>query len=440
MKKNIAIIGAQFGDEGKGKVVDYTVDAMRCYIDSLPFSSTGYSKSTGRILNYRWQGGKNAGHIVVKEGIIYPLHQIPSGILTEYVTAFLGKGMYVHSRALVDEIDGLRKKGVRIGPHNFGISSQAHMTLDYHTLEDQGCFNLAEHSSTGSGIKQTARDKANRVGIRFVEFLDSKLMLQILEEKVLPELKLRHNVDEDYFKKLVTSYQREREELAPFLKQENQVFSSSEFIFGLGEGAQGIGLDMDSGFYPGITSSNPSQPTHKPNEIIGVLKSYLSSVGMKDRPFITEMPTDLQKLLVDEWFEKGTTTGRTRHIGCFDALYARYAIEAAQMDTLALTCLDRLETLGRMGQKIKVAVAYEVNGKTYDEWDVSFDRRDTLWNAKPVYLEFDSWTKTRDSKGGLTDEAARYVENLEKLIGKEISLIGVGRSTNDMIVRKNILE
>jgi len=422
MIKNIALIGLQNGDEGKGKITAHIADQAEKKL-----------AEGERVLSYRFQGGKNAGHTVVVGENVYKLHQVSSAIVRPKTYCLLGKGMFLTVRNLYEEINALTEKGVTITPGNFGISSKTHVTFDYHISDDQAAFNLAEHTSTGSGIKQTARDKANRTGIRFVEFLDKELMLKILKEKIFPD-----GMPSGSYEDFVDSYDKEREFLKQFLVLEHDVFMEPNFKFWIAEGAQGMILDIDDGQYPGITSSNPGMPTHRPDKIVGVFKSYVSSVGIGERPFVSEMSKELQDKIVDEWQEFGTTTGKRRHIGWMDLVALKYTAETVHVDFLAATCLDRLETLAKHSEKVKVVVAYEIDGKQFEQWDISFDRRDTLAKAKPVFKEFDSWEKTVEN-GELTPNAQKYIDFIEEKVGKKIILIGTGPEHKDIIIKENII-
>ena len=425
MVQSIAFIGCQNGDEGKGKIVEY--------VSSLMENNTENSQK--QILTYRWQGGPNAGHTVVKDNTKFKLHQLPSGLVRPSTYNLLGKGMLINPRKLLEEIKTLTSQGVPVTKENLGISSKAHMILDYHVNADQKHFNLAEHTSTGNGIKQAARDKANRVGIRFIEFLDKDLMIDILNTKVFPQGMQDTNAED-----FTNSYEKEREALTQFLALESEIFTNPQFKYWLGEGAQGFLLDLDDGQYPGITSTCPCQPTHRPDKLVGIFKSYISSVGIGDRPFVAEMDQELQPSLIKEWGEFGTTTGKPRHIGWFDVVAGKHAIETSHLDYIGITCLDRLEALSKINQKPKVVVGYEIDGKTYNDWDVSFNKRDTLRKAKPIIQEFDSWEKTtEDDNKTLTPNAQKYLEFIESKLGKTFSFIGIGPSHEQIIVREDIL-
>jgi adenylosuccinate synthase len=423
MVDSFGVLGLNWGDEGKGKVIHYLAEQ----------AAQRYDAQGNSILNMRFQGGGNAGHTVYHNGQKYGFHLLPSTILTRGVYNLIGSGALINPRKLVDEINTIRGE---ITPYNLGISSRAHITLDHHVAGDQAAFKCANHTSTGNGIKQTATDKYNRVGLRFVEFLDANLMKEILETKsTLGELPEGTSID-DYVK----SYEPQREVLQDFLVSEQDVVTNPEYRFHLKESANGVLLSVDSGQYPGITSSSPEIFPYRTDNIIGVVKAYCSSVGVGDRAFVSEMPEGLQKVLREPWCEFGTTTGRPRNLGWFDAVATRYAMEVSGATHLALTCLDRLEELSKHGINPEITVAYEVDGKQYDRWDVNFDRRDVLRRAKPITVSVPSWSTTRDEESqSISLEASAYVETIEWLLGAEFSIVSVGPEDKDTLILDEII-
>jgi adenylosuccinate synthase len=424
--KSISIIGLQNGDEGKGKFVEFCIEKIKENIEI-----------NQKIIVHRWQGGPNAGHTVVIGDKNFHLHQLPSGIIRDKTYCLLGTGMFINPRKLLEEIKTLEVQGIKITSEIFGISSKAHVILDYHTSEDQKNFNLKEHTTTGNGIKQCARDKAARVGIRFIEFLDKNLMIQILKERVFPEA-LPNSLGT--YEEFVNSYEKERNILKNYCVLENEVMNRKDIGFKFMEGAQGLLIDLDQGQYPGVTSSNPGLPHYRPEKIIGVFKLYGSSVGIGDRPYVSEINPKLQEKLIEPWHEFGTTTKKPRHIGWFDVVAGKYAMECGAVDEICGSCLDRLEELHKLREKLKIVVAYEIDGKKYDTWIADFDRRDILKKAKPVFEEFDTWDKTIDDLGNIHPNALKYIERLEQLLGNRFCLIGVGPEHDQMIVRKNIFK
>ncbi len=429
MVLGIAITGGGVGDEGKGKVTDYLVHKASTKIlhpcldpENLP------------ILVERYQGGANAGHTVYKDEEELKLHSVPSGIVSPHTFNLMGEKMFINPRKVYLEIQELREKKVQISPYNLGISATAHVTLDYHLQEDQEAFRLANHTSTGNGIKQTSADKQNRTGIRFVEFLDHRLMVDCLKKKFPQGMPGGKS-----FEEFSHSYDKERETLAPYVVQQQEVRKKHGSHFWFGEGAQGFALCVDSGFYPGTTSSNPAEPPRLADYIFSVFKLYFSSVGIGDRPFITQMDLSLEKILRDKWKERGATTGKDRNLGWFDIPQARYAIDASLIDFLVGTCGDRLQDLHELGIKPKIAVAYRLGGKTYEAWDISFHKRNALYEAKPILEEHSSWDRFVLEDGSLHPNAEKFIRRIEELLGKKFILMSKGCRRDEIIEYQNPL-
>ncbi len=431
MRKKVAAIGGQVGDEGKGSIVDYLVTEAA---DRISYNIPIGRKPT---LVHRFQGGTNAGHTVIVGDQEYKLHLVPSGIITKTAYNLMGKGMFIDTRKGKKEIEGLQKAGVEITKFNLGIAANAHVTLDYHVQDDQAAFNQKFHSTTGSGIKQTAVDKYGRVGIRFVEFLDAKLMEEILREKRFPE-----GLPEGYgsFEEFVASYDEEREFLKEFLVLEQDAIASHGEDFWIFEGAQGFFLGTEDGLYPGVSSSNPTQVPYRPDLILSVMKLYNSSVGWRDRSFVSHIKEEeIEDQLVELWGEKGTTTGKKRSLGWFDAVAAKYSADVSQTDYLVGTCGDRLADLKKLGEKPKIVVGYKIKDKVYNEWNALFERRDTLRDAEPVLKEFEAWEQFTE-EGQLTANAQRYVDFIQEFVGKEFALMSTGPKRTDMLVYKHPLD
>lgn len=442
MRRSLGVIGLQDGDEGKGKISDYIVSQMveKVWLNS----AVGPSSPQKPIIVRRFQGGANAGHTVVVEepkGVehIYKLHQIPSGIITKEAYNLAGKGMYINPRKLVKEILELQAAGVDVTPENFGIAANAHVTLDYHIIDDQAALKKKKHTATGNGIRQTAADKYARVGLRVIEFLDSQLMTEILQESRFPKgLPKRYGTS---IEKLVESYDPEREILTHFVAQEQEVMKFHGTHFGLDEGANGVFLDIDDGLYNGTTSSHPSRMPRETQTLVGVFKLYKSSVGTGDRPFVSRIPDlKLEAALREAAGERGVSTGKDRELGWFDIPAARYALDVAKVDYIVGTRGDNMEILAKLGAKPNICVAYDIDGKKYESWDVSFFRRDTLYKAKPVLEEFEPWEKFVEEDGlTLTGNAARYVLRIEELLGKYFTMLGKGQKRDEIIVYQDIL-
>lgn len=425
----VGIIGTQVGDEGKAKVLtSFLSEASRSAVHG------GGGKP---ILTERFQGGGNAGHTIVVDGEQYALHQVPSGIVYPDTFNLMGHGMFGDPTKLVEEIKGLERKGVSITPNNFGIDSKMHMTLLQHVCGDRAGFE--DKKTTGSGIKQTAVDKYGRVGIRFNEFLDRRLMDEIVRERFGDYAPMRVGKDEFiHLSQLAERYDAEREFLSDFVTQTHEVRKDHGHHFHFFEGAQGARLDVDVGQYPHVTSSNPLFVPGRPDLIVGVAKMYESSVGRNGRAFVGEMESGLADRVREEWGEFGTTTGNPRDLGWFDALGVRYAVENGQVDYLAMTCGDRLEVLHDLGENIKLVVGYEIDGVRHDSWDASFDKRDTLDRARPIFEEFEPWERF-EVDGRLTDNARRYVDRIQELLDTEIIMYGTGPCEDDMVVERDIL-
>lgn len=435
MTYKVAFIGAQTGDEGKGVRVDH-------YVKKAVELSGREDKA---VWTMRWQGGANAGHTVESDGQKYALHQIPSGILIPGTYNLMGAGVFLNPRACLKEIGRLRERGVCLDGSNFGIASNAHVTLDYHIEADTQDSRLqVGHTSTGKGIRPTSEDKYGRRGIRFQEFINPESFKEALRKRFPDGQNIRTlddagNVLLKTIDQLVDSYATEIQGLREYSVLEEGVLSNPKFDFGFGEGAQGFLLDVDRGLYPGVTSSNPSVPPFRANKIVGVVKSYASSIG-GDRPFIGEMDEELQKILRPLWKEHGTTTGKPRSLGCMDIVALRHAIRSADIDCLISTCGDRLEDLAKVGAAPRLVVAYRINGRKYTDWDPSFHDRKKLYEATPEFEEFEAWDVFFDKKRSkLTDKAQRFMDRVEKLTGTEIIAHGHGPGINDVLEIKDVL-
>ncbi|PJF39028.1 MAG: hypothetical protein CUN55_15565, partial [Phototrophicales bacterium] len=352
-----------------------------------------------------------------------------------------GPGVFINPRKLVEEISELKRQGIDVSPANYGIDARAHVTLDYHVRDDAFSFEVqkgkAGHESTGNGVKQTARDKVMRVGIRFGEWLQADCMFEIMHEKGLVSLLSGSTGTgesaEQTIRTLVHSYDSEREILKPFVVQDHDIYAKHGKDGRLSEGAQGALLDLDVGQYPGTTSSNPLLVPGYPDQRVGVIKLYTSSVGIAERPFVARMHPSLESSLVEAWGERGVTTGRDRKLGWLDLVALRYTIQAARVTHLVGSCGDRLDTLFSKNEKIGVVVGYNVDDKLYDQWDVSFHNRFVLRKAKPVIEWFEPWQQFHKD-GILTDESQRFVDFVQDRIGMEFHAIGVGPGDQDELV------
>ncbi len=427
MTYRLAFIGAQTGDEGKGVRVDF-------YAQKAAEYSASENKDP-KVWTMRWQGGANAGHTVEREGQKFALHQVPSGILIDGTYNLMGEGVFLEPRACLREIDALKKRGVNIRSSNFGIASNAHVTLDYHVDADSCDARLQTgHTSTGRGVKPTAVDKYGRVGIRFAEFLELDSFIEALARK-FPDKMPDGKAHRDFALK----YLPEIDGLKEYCVLQEGILSNRKFDFGIGEGAQGFLLDVDRGLYPGVTSSNPSIVPFRADKIVGVVKAYASSIG-GDRPFIGQIEKGLEEILRTKWAERGTTTGKPRNLGWLDVVALRHAIRSADIDYLVSTCGDRLEELAKMGEKVRIVTGYKIKNKTYSDWDKTFHDRRILYGAEPDFEEFEPWENFVDKETGkLTENAQIFVDRLERLTGTEFIAHGHGPGIKDVMEVKDIL-
>lgn len=424
MSVNI-IVGAQWGDEGKGKIVDLLSEKFDVVA--------------------RYQGGANAGHTVKVGDKTTVLHLIPSGILHPNTICIIGNGVVLDPVALMEEIKLLESEGIQVSGRLF-ISQNAHLIMPYHKLidkameEKQGTNRIG---TTGRGIGPAYVDKINRKGIRIVDLLyreqfEKKLRLNIQEKNDI----IRHlygkkplNVEdivEEYlsFDKAIDPYIRD---VSIYL---NDAIDEGKNV--LLEGAQGTLLDVDHGTYPFVTSSNPSSggacigvgigPT-KITGIIGVIKAYTTRVGQG--PFPTELHGDEGDFLRQQGHEFGATTGRPRRCGWFDSVVARYAIRINGIDSLAVTKLDVLDKF----EKIKVCTAYRCKDKIVEEFPTDLQ---LLHQCEPIYEEVDGWQEsTNDIKNweDIPPKAKDYLHYIESLINKSIEIVSVGSGRKQTIFR-----
>jgi adenylosuccinate synthase len=423
---NTIIVGTQWGDEGKGKIIDVL------------------SRKADIIV--RFQGGNNAGHTVVVDGRQFILHLIPSGILHKGKACVIGNGVVVDPQVLLEEIEYLGQKGIDIDS-NLKISDQAHLIFPYHKIIDK----LREEKkaslkigTTGRGIGPCYADKVNRCGIRLVDLLDrevfkEKLHLALAEKNEI--FKKIYGHPGFSFEKIYQDYLNYADKIkkyafdcARFLNQE--IEKGSEILF---EGAQGTLLDVDFGTYPYVTSSNATaggacigtgvSPVDI-DRIIGIAKAYTTRVGRG--PFPTHFPEKLMEEIRHKGKEFGATTGRPRRCGWFDAVVVRRAVMVNHLTEIALTKLDVLDEL----KKIKICTAYKYKGKTYRDFPSSMK---VLENCEPIYEEHQGWLESTSSIKEFKDlpsAARRYVERLEKLLGVRVSMVSVGSGREQIIKRR----
>jgi adenylosuccinate synthase len=413
---NTVVVGAQWGDEGKGKVVDFL------------------AKDADIIARY--QGGDNAGHTVVVGKEKYVLHLVPSGILHPDKKCVIGNGVVLSPRTLFKEIDHLRQRGIHIGD-NLAISDRTHLIMPYHLLMesiDEDKRGKNKIGTTKRGIGPAYMDKVGRSGIRVGDLLnfeafEEKLRFN-LEEKAKILGKTQKWVEEAKVE-TTEEYRDYAKRIEPFVTDTslmlNEAMKSGKSV--LFESAQGTLLDVDLGTYPFGTSSNPTAggvcaglgigPTmiHK---VIGVVKAYVTRVGAG--PFPTELPTGMNEQIRQKGEEFGATTGRPRQCGWFDAVAARYAVRVNNFTSIAITKLDILDEL----ESIKLCVGYRYNGKTITEFPSQIH---ILENCEPVYESMEGWrTDTSELRKyqDLPEKARKYVERISQLMETKIQLVAVG--------------
>ena len=424
----VVLVGAQWGDEGKGKATDLLGDRVDYVV--------------------RYQGGNNAGHTVVIGDKKFALHLLPSGILTPGCIPVIGNGVVVDLEVLFREIDGLNEKGVDTS--KLLISANAHIITPYHVTVDkvsERFLGKRAIGTTGRGIGPTYGDKIGRLGIRVQDLFDVSILTQKVEGALHQKNELLVKVynraavkTSDVVEHLLSFAERLRPMVADTSLVLNRALDEGKTV--LLEGGQGTLLDVDHGTYPFVTSSSPISggattgsgigPT-KISGVIGILKAYTTRVGAG--PFPTELFDEWGEYLRKQGGEVGTTTGRERRCGWFDAPIARYATRINGLTDIFLTKLDVLSGI----KEIPVCVAYEVDGKRVDEVPVS---QTDFHHAKPIYEMFPGWEEDITSVKSfeeLPQNAQDYVLALEKMSGTRISAIGVGPDRNATLVRHEML-
>ena len=425
---NVAIIGAQWGDEGKGKVVDlFTQDAD---------------------IIVRFQGGNNAGHTLVVDGKKTVLHLIPSGALHENKLCVIGNGVVIDPGILIEEIDALKSQGHLADDQLLRISEQAHVIMPYHKAIDLARERLrgkGKIGTTGRGIGPTYEDKVARVGIRFIDLLEedtfrAKLRRNIEEKNIYLKAILKEKTLG--FDEIHDTYRQYRERLKGYatntgLLLDREIRAGKRVLF---EGAQGTLLDVDHGTYPFVTSSNTITggacsgsgvgPQHI-QQIIGISKAYTTRVG--SGPFPTELDGPEGETLRREGAEFGATTGRSRRCGWFDAVGVRHAVRMNGITGIALTKLDVLSGF----KKIPICTAYRYEGEVLQEFPASSK---VMRNAEPVYEVMDGWnTPLGEARqfSELPGNAQKYVRRIETIVQTEIILVSVGPGREQTILLKN---
>jgi adenylosuccinate synthase len=418
------IVGLQWGDEGKGKTTDFLAEQVAMVV--------------------RYQGGDNAGHTVVLGNEVFKLHLVPSGILYPHIVSVIGPGVVVNPATLLEEIDGLTARGIDVS--RLRVSFGAHVILPYHRALDgarEARLGGAKVGTTGRGIGPAYEDRAARSGLRMADLRD-EASLRARLERVLPEknalLAALGAAARFELEMLVDTALAWGERLAPHLVDATALVQEAlrrgDHV--LLEGAQGTLLDIDHGSYPFVTSSNPIAggactgggigPLQL-DEVIGVVKAYATRVG--SGPFPTELTDEIGRGIAARGHEVGTTTGRPRRVGWFDAVPLRYAVAVNSVSSIMLNKLDILSGV----DPIRLCVAYELDGRRVETWPWSAD---LLARSTPIYEEFPGWEEEIHGVRSLADlpEAARrYVAAIEEHAGVPIVLVSVGPERTQTIER-----
>ena len=422
---NIVVVGAQWGDEGKGKIVDL----LTRYAD----------------LVVRFQGGSNAGHTIVLKGEKFVFHLIPSGILYKNKKCIIGSGVVLDPAVLIQEMDELRKRGYLRDDSQLMISEEAHLILPYHRRIDTAREKTFKIGTTGRGIGPAYEDKVARCGIRAIDLLDEKTFREKLEANLIRKNAYLTQVLNEKgfeFSEVFDEYLQYKSRLEGYVKNTSLILHEAikkgkHVLF---EGAQGALLDVDHGTYPYVTASNTLAgnaclssgigPTMI-KSVIGVAKAYTTRVG--EGPFPTELQDELGERIRQKGGEYGATTGRPRRCGWFDAVVVNHSIRLNGIREMVITKLDVLNDF----DSIKICVGYRADGKVFHHVPSNLE---LLKRAEPVYEEMKGWRTeiqgARDVKD-LPPEARRYLKRIEKLIGTRMAMISVGSERSETVRVKN---
>ena len=422
--KNVVVVGSQWGDEGKGKIVDWLSSQADVVI--------------------RFQGGHNAGHTLVIDGVTYKLRLLPSGIVRKNKVSVIGNGVVVDPWALLQEIDEIKSKGVEVSEKNLIISEAANLILPFHREMDEIREDAAGKSKIGTtrrGIGPAYEDKVGRRSIRVMDLVSAENLDHRLETVLLHHNAIRKGLGKEVYKK--DDLKKELLKIAPkILKYSKPVWKKIDEFKSQGkkilfEGAQGILLDVDHGTYPFVTSSNTVASSaatgsgcgpNSINYVLGITKAYTTRVG--EGPFPTELNDKTGEELGARGKEFGTVTSRKRRCGWFDGVLVRQTIKMSGINGIALTKLDVLDEL----DEIKMCIAYEINGKKIDYLPAAVN--DQL-KVKPIYKIFEGWkSSTNGIKkfNDLPEKAKIYIKELEKFIETKISSISTSPERNDTIL------
>ena len=422
--KNVVVVGSQWGDEGKGKIVDWLSSEADVVI--------------------RFQGGHNAGHTLVIDGTTYKLRLLPSGIVRKNKVSVIGNGVVIDPWAFLEEIEEIKSKGINIAESNLIISDAATLILPFHREMDEIREDLAGSSKIGTtrrGIGPAYEDKAGRRSIRVMDLVSESNLDKRLDNALLHHNAIRKGLGKKIFQK--ENLKKELLKIAPsILKFSQPVWkkieefkkNSKKILF---EGAQGILLDVDHGTYPFVTSSNTVASSaatgsgcgpNSINYVLGITKAYTTRVG--EGPFPTELKNETGALLGNRGKEFGTVTNRKRRCGWFDGVLVRQTIKISGIDGIALTKLDVLDEL----EEIKICIAYDLEGKKIDYLPTSVDEQ---LKVKPIYKIYKGWKSSTEGIKNfdqLPENAKIYIKDLEKFIETKISSISTSPERNDTIL------
>ena len=422
--KNVVVVGSQWGDEGKGKIVDWLSSEADVVI--------------------RFQGGHNAGHTLVIDGTTYKLRLLPSGIVRKNKVSVIGNGVVIDPWAFLEEIEEIKSKGINIAESNLIISDAATLILPFHREMDEIREDLAGSSKIGTtrrGIGPAYEDKVGRRSIRVMDLVSESNLDKRLDNILLHHNAIRKGLGKKIFQK--ENLKKELLKIAPsILKFSQPVWkkieefkkNSKKILF---EGAQGILLDVDHGTYPFVTSSNTVASSaatgsgcgpNSINYVLGITKAYTTRVG--EGPFPTELKNETGELLGNRGKEFGTVTNRKRRCGWFDGVLVRQTIKISGIDGIALTKLDVLDEL----EEIKICIAYDLEGKKIDYLPTSVDEQ---LKVKPIYKIYKGWKSSTEGIKNfdqLPENAKIYIKDLEKFIETKISSISTSPERNDTIL------
>ncbi len=426
--KTVAIVGSQWGDEGKGKVIDYL--------------------ATQADVVVRGQGGNNAGHTLVVNDKKYALHLIPSGVLNPNTINVIGNGIVFDPKGFLDEIEKLEKESIDVS--NIKISDRAHIIFPYHKELDA----LAEEArgdnkigTTKKGIGPCYMDKTERSGIRICDLMDE----EVFHKKLKSQIEAKNNIVKNIYGKtnlfdfetIYNEYIEYAEKIRKYVDDTsvivyNSIKEGKKVLF---EGAQGTLLDLDLGTYPFVTSSHPISGGFAigsgvgPNmikDVVGIVKAYTTRVG--EGPFVTELNDEIGEKIRVQGREFGTTTGRARRCGWFDSVIVRYASRVNGLTSISLMLLDVLTGF----ETIKICTAYKIGDKIIKDFPASLE---ILSKCEPVYEELNGWNEDIsgiDKFEDLPENAKAYIEKIEEIVGVSVDMISVGPDRSQTIVRKNI--